>query len=227
MIRSALVFAGAACLLFAADDGKPKEASHTERLEFPAHGVLHVKNSFGELDIQGWDEPRVEVTTVKSGPERKTEQVKVTLERHGDDVTVATSHPHRLWPPAPPLSGAHDIDLWYHIKVPRNASVTVEHGVGDVYVANLTGDIRAAVRSGEIGLRLPPQEQYTIDAKTDLGAIYSDYPGKERGRVWPLARRFVETTTSDAHKLTLRIGYGDIVIYKMIPSAAPAAATLR
>src|SRR5215471_11888363 len=40
--------------------------ARTDRVAFPPGGTLHLSKSIGELTIEGWDEPAVEITTIKS-----------------------------------------------------------------------------------------------------------------------------------------------------------------
>ena len=50
-------------------DDRPKETlsrTDTARFNLPATGSIRLQNSFGELDIEGWDNPEVEVTVIRS-----------------------------------------------------------------------------------------------------------------------------------------------------------------
>src|SRR5580704_17744521 len=58
-VRARLLLASAGLVL--ADD-----VTKTERFDFPAGGTLRLKNSIGELTVEGWDQPGIEITTIKS-----------------------------------------------------------------------------------------------------------------------------------------------------------------
>jgi hypothetical protein len=226
MIRTlALIFA-MSCLAQADDElRQPVRVSKTETVDFPAGGALIVKNSIGQLTIEGWDQPGVEITTVKSTraeyvsaerekPSSDLDRVRVTAERRGGDLVITTAFPRRrgFMGHFPPGRG-RSFYLEYRIKAPRDARLVVEHNLGDVDVDGVTGDIRAAIRQGEIALHLPEGAQYAIDAKSRLGSVISDFPGSTQSRFFRLGHQFVEGSQAP-HKLNLRVGFGDILILK-------------
>jgi hypothetical protein len=123
------------------------------------------------------------------------------------------------------LGPAAGFDLEYRIKAPRNAVLEVDHVTGEVHVYDMTADIRATVHSGLITLNLPPESVYDIDAKSELGEVISDFPGhRQRTRVF--GHQFVQGTPA-AHKLYLRAGFGDIIIFKIQKPPSGATATPR
>jgi hypothetical protein len=68
------------------------------------------------------------------------------------------------------------------------------------------------------------QSEYAIDSKTDLGAVISDFPGREERLRWRLGHRFTQETKG-AHNLYLRVAFGDIVILKYRQPAPPGPLT--
>jgi hypothetical protein len=68
---------------------------------------------------------------------------------------------------------------------------------------------------------LPPEGLYAIDAKSDIGGLVSDFPGRVRRRRWLVGHQFVQETSRGAHKLYLRAGFGDIAILKIRTPATP------
>jgi len=213
------------CLLLADGAAKPKvQATNTERMDFPTGGLLRLKNSAGEVQIQGWDSPQIEITTIKStqdfyAPDEQSkgaallDQVKVVTERQNQEIVVTTTFPRYKWRSLNP--GIHlAVDLLYLIKVPSNARLDIAHGEGDVHVAEVTGDIHATVRAGTITLSLAPEAHYDIDARSRVGSVFSDFPGNERTRLWFFNHQFAEHPSGAAEKLYLRIGFGDIVLLK-------------
>jgi hypothetical protein len=230
MKRILTVLLAGSALIFAQDAASQKvQVTHTERADFPAGGLLQFKDSMGELTVEGWDRPDVEITTIKStkdvfpaGQREKLsaelEKVKISVEHQGEGLTVTTVVPqhHRAGPSV-------SFDLEYRVKAPTNARLTVVHGAGEVHVDNLTSDIRATIGKGEITLHLPQENQYGIDAKSKLGAVISDFPGHGKRLRWSFAHTFVQETKG-AHTLYLRAGFGDIVILKYRQPALPASA---
>lgn len=202
---------GLCCFLHAEDLLLPAapqklEVSSTERSDFPSGGTLHLKNSVGELTIEGWDRPGLEITTVKSsktpvdGRERDKaskllDKVKVATERKGDEVTVSTAFPkhpkiERLF------TGMTDFDLDYLIKVPRTAKLVIDHTMGEVHIDDIGGEIHATDEMGLITVRLP-DGQYAIDAVSRLGAVDSDFAGNEKSKKW-FGHTFLASGTAPA-----------------------------
>jgi hypothetical protein len=187
--------------------------------------------------VEGWDGPDIEITTIKStraaypAHEREKaslelQKVLVAAERNGHEVVITTDfHRHRGFPPSSPLGGATTFNLEYHIRVPREARLVIDHDVGEVNVDNLTGDIDVTLLQGEIMLHLPEEGRYTINAKSDFGGVRSDFPGQERRRLWLLGHRVVNQDSRSEHTLNLRVGHGDIIILKTRVPKPPAPLT--
>ena len=164
----ALIGFGTAFLL--AEEPPPQlQVSHTERAEFPAGGALRMVNSTGNLTVEAWDQPGVEITTIKSlkpgfnsGDRDKAthelESVQIKVERRGNELVVTTESPKHS-----------NSDVEYRIKAPSTAKFIASHGVGGVSVYGLTNDIEVTLRRGEILLHLPEEGQYSTSAKVESG----------------------------------------------------------
>jgi hypothetical protein len=215
MIRWLIAIALAGSTLLRAAD-----VVHTERMDFPAGGTLRVNNSFGELSIEGWDQPEVEITTIKSmkladSVTRALAQVRIEIQKQAGEVVIQTNFSRR--------AAAH-VDLQYRIRVPRSARVIVEHKLGEVHVQEVTGDIHATTRQGEVSLQLREPGPYAIDAQTSVGSVISDFPGSVK-RLRLVGHQVVETPSTPAQRIYARSGYGDILILRkqVPPTPAPLA----
>lgn len=195
----------------------------TERFDFPQGGTLRIENSTDELTIQGWDRPDVEITLVKSKKVFATEErdtsgldrIRITTETRGNELVVHTEFPrYDSFPPPLPFRGGAHFYLEYRVNAPRNARVVVNHEAGEVHIDDIAADVRVEVLKGGITLRLPEDAQYAIDARTDNGSIFSDFPAQWHRRFWPLGARY-EQNTAGGHKLYLRAGFGDIAVLKI------------
>jgi hypothetical protein len=230
MKHTLTLFFAASCLLFAQEAANQKVVvTHTERADFPAGGLLQVKNSVGELSVEGWDRPDVEITTIKSTQDSypaavraklsaELDKVKISVEKQDGGLVIATDVPRHHEAP----SVAFDVE--YRIMAPRNARLAVEHGDGEVHVEDLSSDVQVSVRKGEITLHLPRDGQYGIDARTKIGGIVCDFPGQGKHTRLRLGHQF-EQTAAGGHKLDLKVDFGDIIILKMQPPM-PSAHTL-
>lgn len=200
----------------------------TETADFPTGGLLRMTNAVGELTITGWDQPNLEMTTIKStktavdpkdrGQANKLlDNVKISANRKGDELDISTAFPKHS-KIARPFLGMTDFDLEYRIQVPRAARLDIAEVMGEVHIENVRGDIRAKENLGEITVRVP-DGMYAIDAKSKLGTVNSDFPGQERQLRWWVVKwpgqAFMADAPAAAQKMFLRAGYGDIVILRM------------
>jgi hypothetical protein len=244
----AVIGLGAGCLLQAAEALKPGEykqslqvTSKTEHIDFPSSGTLRFINSVGVLTVEAWDQPGVEITTLKSTKAdidprdrekatRDLEKISVKTERHGDELVFTTKYPgHRPFQIFYPVSGNTSYILEYRIKAPANTRIIADHALGYVNIDGLTSDIQVHVAQGEILLHLPEDQKYTIHAQSNFGSVNSDFSELEKRTEWVLGHRSVDDGAA-AHKLNLRVGFGDIVILRIrVPQfpepTAPAAKT--
>ncbi len=227
-----------ACVLLGDDGAKQKvQVTKTEKMDFPANGTLRLQNSTGELVIEGRDQPGVEITTTKSSKEeylpgdrdkaaKELDRVHVSTKRNGDELVITTEYPHhRAFPYVEPLSVVTNFDLEYHIKVPRNAKLIIKHDDGELHIDDVTGNIQATARQGLIALRLVTDTPPAIDAKSYIGAVNSDFAGKETRQTLHFGHTFAAGPTSAPQSLHLKIGYGDIVILKAHEPKAPPPVT--
>ena len=215
---------GLALPLLSDDRSKePLASTHTDRFNVAAPGAIRLENSFGEVDIEGWDRPVVEVTVVRSSEhlqdakdrveaQRRLDSVQVTAKQTGNDIVISTVYPPRnLF--LHPLSRRSDIELAYRIRAPHASQLTIDHNSGGVNVSDVSGDIHATVVNGQITLTLAPDSKYAMDAVCGLGNVYSDFEGREKRR-YLLSEQFVGAGVAPAAKLYLRVRVGDIVILK-------------
>jgi hypothetical protein len=232
--------------LFAADIAPgPKqsfETTTTERFPFQPGGTLRVDNSYGYLNVEGWDEPEVEVTITKStdsfkDPDWKAkaaqffDQIRVVTERRSDkELAISTIVPHRNSPltsrlpsgrvivskPLPPRN-KRGVTVEYTIRVPRNTRLVVHHDTGYVRVGDVTGDLDVTSHTGDMIVTLADPGPYAIDARTRLGSVSSDLTGK-RSYQFLVGHRLVHAGDTVARRVHLRMGRGCITIQSGPPS---------
>ena len=196
----------------------------TDRVDLGPGGTVRLTHSSGDLNMEAWDQPAVEITVTRTAFRHDTpqeqEQAKRDLDRiqvsakrlNNGDVDVATDFPsrNRL---VRALRGFGDFNLDYRIKVPRDAKLVIRHEVGDVTVEGVAGDIDARDRAGDIVLQLPGSARYAVDAKCTVGNVYSDWEGTNRGSNL-VGQRFIKTGDASAHHVFLRVGIGGITIQR-------------
>lgn len=238
-VKPALLGLCAACVLFASDYGREYVAiSKTQKLDFPAGGTLRLVHSTGEVTIEGWDEPGVELTTTiqslegylaadRGKEKKKLERVQVEAKQNGNELVITTNYPHhRAFPYVEPLSVVTGFSMQYRVKAPRNAKLAILHDDGEVNIDDITGNVQAKARQGLIELHIPGENMPpAIEAKSYIGTVNSDFDGAEKGRPLHFGHTFTEGTASAPQKLDLKIGYGDIVILKAHQPKRPPPAT--
>jgi len=210
--------------LLADDRGKHLiSAEQTARFSVATAGTIRLENSFGEVDVDGWDRPEVEVSVVRSSEhyygdrdrtaaQQRLDQVHVTTKQEGNDVVISTQYPPSN-PFLHPLSRRSDVEIHYRVHAPRASKLSIDHNNGGVNVSGVSGDIHAKVVNGQITVTLAPDAHDVIDARCAIGDVYSDFDGKDRSR-YVFGAEFQRPSASPAANLYLRVRLGDIVIVK-------------
>jgi len=224
-----------AVLTSVAEEGAPQsfKVTSTERVNFPPNGTIRINSSHGYLSVDGWDEPQIEVTITKSTDRfyksaqqeeatRRLERIRVVTERRSEtelSITTVLAPRNGTWsPPLPPTTKAGvTVDYWLH--VPHNSRLVIHHDTGYLWVSDVTGDIEATSHTGDMIVMLPTPGQYSIDAKSRIGGIMSDFAGASHNR-FVVGARFARAGEGPSRRVYLRMGCGNITI-KQIPPPWP------
>jgi hypothetical protein len=211
------------------------EKATTERVDFAPGGTVRIDGSYGDLNIDGWDRPEVEVTVIKTLPyghkakqpdqgASDLDRVRIVTEHKSpQEVTISTTLPSRHLPWTPPFTRhtTSGVMVQYEIHVPRDSRLAIHHGTGLVSVNHIAGDIDASVGRGDIILWLPPGS-YSLDARTKFGIVSSDLEGAAHNR-YLIGENFTRDNPPPSHRLHLRMGFGGITLKEILPeSQAPA-----
>src|ERR1700674_3074134 len=220
---------------------KPQpEVTRTERVDFSSGGVIRLDGAYGDLFVEGWDQPAVEITVTKSmrykyesaqsqRAAQHMESIRVVTERHSPmELTISTKLPSRRHGSPPlPRTTKGGVMLEYHILVPRNSRLVIHQGVGNVLVRDVSGDIEAACRVGDILLWLSGTRTYSIDARSRAGTVSSDFSGAIRSH-YLFGQAFSSLNPAPSQRLHLRVGLGGITIKPILPESetppSPASA---
>jgi hypothetical protein len=237
----------AASLPLLAADGlqekAPKQSfavTSTERVNFPPGGTIRLENSYGYLTVEGWDEPEVEITVTKSTdrfyePGRKEqagkalEQIRVVTERRSDkELAISTTLPDRHGFPSSilpsgriivtmPKKNRLGVTIDYTVHVPRDSHLVVHHDNGYVWVSDVTGDIEVNSHTGDMIVMLPDPGPFSIDARTRMGSVSSDFAGNGH-KQFLVGTQFVHASQAPSRRIHLRMGRGSITIKNGPPS---------
>ncbi len=209
------------------------EVTNTERVSFLPGGIIHLDHSYGYLTVEGWDEPEVEVTVTKSTDRfyetgqkeeagRRLDLIRVVTERRSEtelSITTILASRHGDWAPPLPSATKVGVTVDYRIHVPRDSRLVIHNRTGYVWVSDVTGDIEATSRTGDMIVMLPDPGPYSIDAKTRLGSITSDFTGKAHNNQFLVGSHFLYGSQAPSRRIHLRMGIGSITIKKGPPSA--------
>jgi hypothetical protein len=210
------------------------EEAKTERMSFLPGGVIRIDNSYGYLTVEGWDEPEVEITVAKTTdrfyePDQKVKaetrfkQISVLAELRSDkELVISTSLPvrHNLISsvlPAKriivtmPVHSKRGVTVEYTVHVPRDSRLVVRHDNGYVWVSDVTGDIELRSHTGDMIVMLPDPGPYSIDARTRLGSVSSDFAGTAH-KQFLLGTHFANSDEAPSRRIYLRMGRGSITL---------------
>ena len=195
---------------------EPAEVVDMQQTIFNSGGLLEVTDSFGDVEIVGWDQPEIEVVVTKSSQQRYApadldraiaalDRIVVTTEQQSNDhVLIRTAFPSRSV--MRPLRGKSHVHLVYTIHVPRQTRLVVRHDMGELKVHDVTANMLLSNRFGDIEVSLPENERYAIDAKARIGAVNSEW--------CPMIDERLADDGAAPHQLQLRVGVGEIIVHK-------------
>jgi hypothetical protein len=206
-------------------DKHEAEITTTQSIEFGARGTIQIVDSFGSVKVEGWDKEEVELTVTKRTQKKYEpkdlakaakglERFKVTMEAVGETSLLVINTTYPSWTPI--FRGKTNLKLDYLIKVPRQSTLLIKHGIGEVEVNNVSGAIEATASIGEISLRLPEGQSYAVDAHVRIGDVSSEF-GQTTHRKGPFAvgAKLAGEPAAPTRRIFLRVGIGDIQVSKL------------
>src|SRR5262245_46625223 len=208
-------------------DKHEAEIKTTQSIEFGAKGTIQVVDSFGSVKVEGWDKEEVELTVTKRTQKKYEpkdlakaakglERFKVTMEAVGETSLLVINTTYPSWTPF--FRGKTNLKLDYLIKVPRQSTLLIKHGIGEVEVVNVSGDIEATASIGEISLRLPEDQSYAVDARVRIGDVSSEFgQTTHRKGLFAVGAKLAGEPATPTRRIYLRVGIGDINVSKLRP----------
>lgn len=210
-------------------DKREAEITTTQCLEFDSRGTIQIVDSFGSVKVEGWDKEEVELTVTKRTQKKyepkdlakaakDLERFKITMETVGETSLLVINTTYPSWTPARMFRGKTNLQLDYLIKVPRQSSLLIKHGIGEVDVTNVSGDIEATASIGEISLKLPENQSYSVDARVRIGDVSSEFgQTTQRQGFIPVGAKLAGDLAAATRRIFLRLGIGDINVSRMRP----------
>lgn len=111
-------------------------------------GNLVLDTDAGDVDVQTWDKDEVSVKVDIEGSDRRSEKFDVKFSESADRITIlgkASDNAFFKW-------DVGDLDVSYHIIVPKKYSVKANTSGGNMTIRDLEGDVRFETSGGNVSV---------------------------------------------------------------------------
>jgi hypothetical protein len=200
------------------DSARADEFSQVSRyaVRMFSYGLLTIDTRMGDIHIEGWDEPRLEieaekVVRAKSKEAAKPlyERITVALEGQDKRVLLRTLYPpRRLWRP---FRGEAHLSVNYRIKMPFDANLALKCVDGDVWITGVEGKQQILVNYGDVEIDIPSVDHLrSLRAHTWLGYVQSDLHGEDRAGFGPRISYWNPTGEQDIY---VKVRMGGVFVY--------------
>jgi hypothetical protein len=197
-------------------DEYTRTSHHSTRLF--STGTLTIDTRVGDLQIEGWDEPHVEVEAEKvvraNSPAKADllyDQIKILLDGRDKQVLLHTVYPpRRFWRP---FRGESKLTVNLRVKMPYDASLVLKCVDGDVRIRGLVGREQIHVNYGDVEIDVPDVYQLrSLDARAWLGYVQSDLHGLDQNSAG-FGQRTSFWNGNGKQEITVRVRMGGVFIY--------------
>jgi len=182
-----LLWLGIAALLVPRSLLRADEFSQTTHysVRMFSFGTLSVETRMGDVSVEGWDDPRLDVQAEKvvraSSPAKARmlyQRIQIHLEGQDKQIALrAMFPPRRLWRP---FRGESKLSVNFTIMMPYDANLTLHCVDGDVTVRGLVGREVLRVNYGDVEIDVPDVYRLRhFRAHSWLGYVESDLHGFE------------------------------------------------
>jgi hypothetical protein len=159
----------AAALLWVVPAGA-EEVVRSFRQQVPVGSAdkIHLDFPVGELQVDGWDDPRVDldVKIVCQNPSSRCEdaakELRLVYNSSGDTLEVKVKD----WPHFGATKGLH---VRGAIHVPRRLALSTDLGVGEIHIQGTANDLTVDLGVGEVHVTLPKEAFHTARIDTGIG----------------------------------------------------------
>jgi hypothetical protein len=194
-----------------------KNSHHSARMF--SYGTLTIDTRMGNIQVDGWDEPRLEIDAekvVEAGNEKKAEplydQVQVVLTGQDKQVLLRTLYPaRRLWRP---FRDESKLSVNFRIHMPFDANITLKCVDGDVRISGLVGKQEISVNYGDVEINVPSVYRLrSLSARSILGYVQSDLHG-ENSAGW--GRKIMFWNSQGDQDIKVRVRMGGVYVYSSL-----------
>jgi len=194
------------------------QTSHLSARMF-SFGTLTIDTRIGNVQVEGWDEPRLEIEAekvVEAKDEKRAQplygQVQVVLAGQDKQVLLQTLYPaRRLWRP---FRGESKLTVNFRIHMPFDANVIMKCVDGDVRVSGLIGKQQISVNYGDVEVNVPSIYRLrSLDARSILGYVQSDLHGEDSAG-W--GRKIMFWNSGGDQDIKVRVRMGGVYVYSSL-----------
>jgi hypothetical protein len=182
-------------------------------------GTLAIYARTGDIHVEGWDEPRLEIEAekvVQAKDKVKAEplydRVQVALEGKDKQVNVRTLYPpRRFWRP---FRGESKLSVNFRIHMPFDANLVLKCVDGDVRTSGLAGRQEIRVNYGDVEINVPSIYRLrSLDARSFLGYVQSDLHGEDSAG---FGRKIVFWNSDGNQDIHVRVRMGGVYVYSSV-----------
>jgi hypothetical protein len=181
-----------------------------------SYGLLTIDTRMGDIHVEGWDEPRLEIEAekvVRSKSEQAAkplyERITVVLQGQDKRVLLRTLYPpRRMWRP---FRGESHLSVNYRIKMPFDANLVLKSVDGDVWIRGVEGKEQLLVNYGDVEIDIPSRDRLrSLHAHAWLGYVQSDLHGEDHAGFGP---RISYWNPSGAQDIYVKVRMGGVFVY--------------
>lgn len=181
-----------------------------------SYGLLTIDTRVGDIRIEGWDEPRLEIEAekvVRAKSEQAAqplyERLQIKLEGQDKNVLLRTVYPPRR--PWRPFRGESRLSVNYRIRMPYDANLNLRCVDGDVSIRGLVGAQKVRVSFGDVEIRLPDVYLLrSLRARALLGYVQSDLHGEDSAG---FGQRLSYWNPQGGQDISIAVRMGGIYVY--------------
>lgn len=192
----------------------PAGADETVRAfkqQIPVGSAAKVALDFpvGEVRVEAWDEAKVDLD-VKIECDRPTtrckeaaQKLRLVYDSSGDRLRVEIKD----WPR---FNGTKGLEVHALIRVPRELSLSVDMGVGELTVTGIQGDVSADLGVGEVSVILPRASIGSVNLDTGVGEANLVVDGRRYESSGLVAKELRWNKGAGRSGVTVDCGVGEI-----------------
>ena len=182
-------------------------------------GMLTIDTRTGNVQIEGWDEPRLEIEAekvVEAKDEKRAQplydMLQIVLSGQDKQVLLRTIYPpRRLWRP---FRDESKLSVDFRIHMPLDANVMLKCVDGDIRTSGLLGTQQINVNYGDVEIDVPSVYRLRLlDARTILGYVQSDLHGEDSAG-W--GRKIVFWNNDGDQDIKVRVRLGGVYVYSSL-----------